>query len=354
MILSKQITTTLLLSSLLIFGCSKDADLKNESPTIQSTNPLENAINIPKNITITAEFSELMNANSITNETFMVKQDTSTVLGKVELNGNIASFIPTVSLKENTNYTVIITTGCKNLAGKSLLANKVWSFKTSMISNIKEVNLKSSADFVILAKSAINNSATSNITGDIGLSPAATSYITGFSLTNATGFATSAQITGKIYAADMAPPTPTKMTTAVSDMITAYNDAAGRVSPDFNELSTGNIGGRTLTAGLYKWTTSVTIPTNLVISGSANDIWIFQISGDLLMSTATNITLVGGAQAKNIFWQIAGQATMGANSHFEGNILSKTGISLQTKATLKGRALAQTAVILDANSITNP
>ncbi|MFA9212716.1 MAG: ice-binding family protein [Candidatus Methylacidiphilales bacterium] len=97
-----------------------------------------------------------------------------------------------------------------------------------------------------------------------------------------------------------------------------------------------------------------TIPTNLVISGSANDIWIFQISGDLLMSTATNITLVGGAQAKNIFWQIAGQATMGANSHFEGNILSKTGISLQTKATLKGRALAQTAVILDANSITNP
>lgn len=105
---------------------------------------------------------------------------------------------------------------------------------------------------MILAKSAITNISTSAITGDLGLSPAATSYITGLSLTDATGYATSAQVTGSIFAADMADPTPITLTTAVENMITAYNDAAGRPSPDFLELLTGSIGGQTLTSGLYK------------------------------------------------------------------------------------------------------
>ena len=72
------------------------------------------------------------------------------------------------------------------------------------------------------------------------------------------------------------------------------------------------------------------------------------------MSAAVNMTLIGGAQAKNIFWQVAGQATFGTTSHFEGIILSMTGITFQTGATIKGRALAQTAVVLDANTVTNP
>ena len=152
----------------------------------------------------------------------------------------------------------------------------------------------------------------------------------------------------------MADPTPINLTTAVNNMITAYNDAAGRPSPDFSELGTGNIGGKTLTPGLYKWTSSVTMPSAVTISGGANDIWIFQISGNLNMSAAVNMTLIGGAQAKNIFWQVAGEATLGTTSHFEGVILSMTGITFQTGATIKGRALAQTAVILDANTVTNP
>ncbi|MGZ8553802.1 MAG: ice-binding family protein, partial [Chitinophagaceae bacterium] len=209
-------------------------------------------------------------------------------------------------------------------------------------------------NYVIVAKSAINNNATSAVTGDLGLSPAATSYITGFSLTNATGYATSAQVTGKIYAADMAVPTPVNMTTAVNNMVTAYNDAAGRPSPDFLELGTGNIGGKTLVPGLYKWTSNVTMPSNVTIAGGPNDVWIFQISGNVTMSTAVRITLTGGAQPKNIFWQIAGQATLGTTSHFEGIILSKTGITFQTGASINGRALAQTAVILDGNAITKP
>lgn len=137
-------------------------------------------------------------------------------------------------------------------------------------------------------------------------------------------------------------------------MITAYNDAAGRPTPDFLELGAGDLSGLTLTAGLYKWTSTVTVPTNITLSGGANDIWIFQISGDLSVSSAKNMTLTGGVQAKNIFWQIAGQATFGANSHVEGNILSMTGITLQTGASLNGRALAQTAVILAGNTVVKP
>jgi hypothetical protein len=137
-------------------------------------------------------------------------------------------------------------------------------------------------------------------------------------------------------------------------MITAYNDAAGRPSPDFSELGTGNIGGKTLAPGLYKWTSTVTLPSDVTISGSASDVWIFQIAGDLTVSSAVNVTLSGGAQAKNIFWQVAGQATLGTTSHFEGIILSMTGITFQTGASMNGRALAQTAVVLDGNIITQP
>ena len=161
-------------------------------------------------------------------------------------------------------------------------------------------------------------------------------------------------MTGKIYAADMAAPTGINLTTAVQNMITAYNDAAGRPTPDFLELGTGNIGGKTLTAGLYKWTTNVTIPSDVTISGGANDVWIFQISQNLLMSSGVHLNLIGGAQTKNIFWQVAGQATFGTTSHFEGIIMSMTGITFQTGASFKGRALAQTAVVLDGNAVVLP
>jgi hypothetical protein len=248
-----------------------------------------------------------------------------------------------------------VTSGAKNTEGNQLAGNIEWVFKTfSPGAGPDAVNLNASENYVILAKTAISNNSTSDITGDLGLSPAATSYITGFSLTNETGYATSAQTVGRFYAADMADPTPINLTTAVENMITAYNDAAGRTSPHFIELGTGNIGGKTLLAGLYKWTNTVTLPTDVTISGSATDVWIFQIAQALTISNGVNLTLTGGALAKNVFWQVAGTVTLGTNSHFEGIILSMTGITFQTGATFKGRALAQTAVVLDNNVITQP
>ena len=152
----------------------------------------------------------------------------------------------------------------------------------------------------------------------------------------------------------MTTPTNSNLTVAVLDMEAAYTDAAGRPTPDFLNLGSGNIGGMTLTGGLYNWGSSVTIPTNIVLNGSANDVWIFQISGDLSIAASKQMTLSGGAQAKNIFWQVAGEVIVGAGAHFEGNILSKTGVTLQTGATLNGRALAQSMVALDSATVSKP
>lgn len=324
-------------------------------PLISVTDPLNNMTGIARNKAITIQFNEAMEASTITSSTFTLKQGTNVVAGAVLYSGTTATFTPTNVLSALTQYTATITTGAKDLAGNALASNTTWNFTTGgSASTLATVNLGESGNYVILAKTAINNISTSAITGDLGLSPAATSYVTGFSVTNATGYATSAQVTGKIYAADMATPTPINLTTAVNNMITAYNDAAGRPSPDFTELATGNIGGKTLTPGLYKWTSNVTIPSQVTIAGGPNDIWIFQIAGNLSVSSAVNVTLSGGAQAKNIFWQVAGQATLGTTVHFEGTILSMTGITLQTGASVTGRALAQTAVVLDANAISNP
>ena len=329
--------------------------LDTKPPTVLSTDPLNNALSIDRNKVVAITFSEAMDPSTINTSSFTLKQGTTAIAGSVSYLGTTATFMPSNILAAGTVYTATVTNSVKDIAGNALASNNTWSFTTNDTKAKQAiVNLGTAGDYVILAKTAINNISTSAIIGDLGLSPAATSYVTGFALTNATGYATSAQITGKIFAADMVAPTSTNLTTAVNNMLTAYTDAAGRSTPDFTELGTGNIGGKTLVAGLYKWTSTVTIPSDITISGDDTDVWIFQISGNLTMSSAVKITLIGGAQAKNIFWQVAGAVTLGTTSHFEGIILGKTGINLQTGASINGRMLAQTAVTLQKNSVTRP
>ncbi len=213
---------------------------------------------------------------------------------------------------------------------------------------LKGVNLGTAGNFTILTKSGITNVPTSSVKGDVGASPisAGTAILL-----------TCSEVTGTIYSVDPAGPEPctvtdaSKLTVAVLDMETAYTDAAGRANPDFVDLGSGNLGGKTLTPGLYKFNSVVTIPTDITISGGSNDIWIFQISGTFNLSSATKIILAGGAQAKNIFWQISGAVTLGTYSHFEGNIIGKTNIAMQTGASINGRMLAQTAVTLQKNDV---
>jgi hypothetical protein len=219
------------------------------------------------------------------------------------------------------------------------------------------VNLGTAGDFVILAQTGVTTTGLTHVTGDIGISPAAATLITGFNLTadNTNTFSTSSLVTGKIYAANYTSPTPTKMTTAVGDMQTAYTNAANRTLPDHSELYTGDLTGKTLTHGLYKWTTAVLVSAGgVTISGAASDIWIFQIAGNLSLASGAKVTLSGNAQASNIFWQVAGQVTLGTTAAMKGIILCKTEIVISTGATLNGRALAQTAVTLDADTVVQP
>ena len=221
-------------------------------------------------------------------------------------------------------------------------------------------------NYVILAETAISNTGASTVvTGDLGLSPAAATYVTGFGTPpplDASGcFSTSnppSLVVGKIYAADYntAPcTTPADLTTATTNMTTAYTDAAGR-APDFTEVGAGNISGMTLPAGTYKWSTGVLITTNVTLTGGANDVWIFEIAGDVTMGSGATVTLAGGALPKNIFWQVAGGTgvALGTTAHMEGVIMAAKAITVNTGATANSRFLAQSAVTLNANTITHP
>ena len=249
---------------------------------------------------------------------------------------------------------VVLMAGCKKDAntGKYPLG---FSTQKSSVNSLKSgaltvVDLGVAGDFVILSKTGITDVYKSTVTGDVGTSP-----ITGAAL-----LLTCAEVAGTIYTVDAAGPLPcrvtnaTRLTTAIGDMQTAYTDAAGRPTPDFLNLGAGNIGGKTLTPGLYKWTSALIITTDITISGGPDDVWIFQVSGTLIMSSAVRIKLAGGAQARNIFWQTTGAVTLGTTSHFEGIILGQTGINLKTGASITGRMLAQTAVTLQMNAVTQP
>jgi hypothetical protein len=212
------------------------------------------------------------------------------------------------------------------------------------------VSLGTADDFAILSKSGITDVYASAIVGNVGTSP-----ITGAAL-----LLTCGEVTGKIYTVDAAGPLPcavtdaTFLTAAVGDMGFAYDDAAGRLSPDFTELGAGEIGGLTLAPGLYKWSTDLLITKDVTLSGGPNDVWIFQVAGKLNQANAARVTLANGALAKNIFWQVAGAVTLGTTAHFEGVVLAKTMIAVNTGASVHGRLLAQTAVTLQMNAVTEP
>ncbi len=328
------------------------------APTVSSTVPAASATDVAIGSNITATFSEAMASATIIAANFTLMQAATPIAGSVSYAGNVATFNPTSDLASSTVYTATVATEVTDLAGNHLAVDKVWTFTTEAALPLgpSTVLLGSAGNYVILAKAAISATVGTAIVGDLGVSPAAQSFITGFGLVNdATNeFATSSLVTGSIYASDNAPPTPTILTTAIGDMETAYTDAAGRVTPDFTNLGAGDVTGMTLVPGLYTWGTSLQATSGFTITGGADDIWIFQIAQDLTIGNGVMVTLGGSAQPKNIFWQVAGQTSLGTTSDFKGIILCMTQIVVQTGATVNGRLLAQTQVTLDANAVTEP
>jgi hypothetical protein len=211
------------------------------------------------------------------------------------------------------------------------------------------VNLGAAGNFVILAQAETTNVPTSTVIGNVGLSPA----------TGAGIGLTCAQVTGTIYSVDAAGPLPcrvtdaTLLTAAIGAKGTAYTNAAGR-APDYTELGAGNIGGLNLGPATYKWSTGVTIPTNVTLTGGPNDVWIFQIAQGLTVASGVQVVLAGGALPQNIFWQTFAAADIGTTAKFKGTILSQTSIAMKTGASIDGRLFAGTAVTLNQNAVTQP
>jgi len=355
--------STTLLDANMIWSFTTGATVDTIAPTVTLTYPDTNATNVSIDRSVTALFSEALDPSTVSPTTFTLATTlgSTPASGTVSYSGNTMVLKPTVNLAASTQYTATITTSVTDLAGNALAVAKVWTFTTgtTVASVLAPVNLGTAGNYVILAKTAVSTTGTTAVTGDIGVSPAARTYVTGFSdtLFSDGTYSTSPLVTGKIYASNMAVPTPSNLTASVSNMETAYTDAAGRTTPDFTELYAGDVSGKILAPGLYKWGTGLLITNaGVTITGSATDIWIFQIAGDLTVNNGAIVTLAGGALAKNIFWQVAGGTgvSLGTTADFKGIVLAQKGIVVNTGARVKGRLLAQTAVTLDANAVTQP
>jgi hypothetical protein len=248
--------------------------------------------------------------------------------------------------------------GCGGGGGDSAPAAKPAS-ASGVCTGANCVNLGTAGNYAILAQTGISTVPTSAVTGNIGVSPAAATAITGFdplALDPSGTFSTSAQVTGKVFAADYAVPTSTNLTTAIADASTAYTDASAKtttfpVNPTAGVIPA--VGSPPVAPGVYNWTGNVAM-TDVTLDGGPGDVWVFQVGGNLTQAANTTVTLVNGAQAKNVFWQVGGVVTLAAGAHLEGVVLALTAIHLQTGATAKGRLLSGTAVTLDNSTVAQP
>jgi len=310
------------------------------APTVNSTIPTNLATGVATNSAIIAIFSEMLDPLTITNVTFTLKHGTAPVSGTVSYAGVTATFTPSSSLAASTVYTATITTVVKDLADNTLASNFIWSFTTGTQIAQAPISLGSASTFAILAGSGISNTgATTQVNGDVGTSP-----------TGTVNNLPPAQVNGTIHAADAI------AAQAKIDLLAAYNDAVSR--PVSSQTLPGNLGGLTITPGLYTNSTSVLISgghVTLDAQGDANAVFIFKIGSTLTTGPGSQVLLSGGAKASNVYWQVGSSATLDTTTIFKGNILAAISITLKTGAKLDGRALTQTgAVTLDTNIITVP
>jgi hypothetical protein len=234
----------------------------------------------------------------------------------------------------------------------SLMATATSAEERQLRAVVPKIQLGFAEDFAILSGTGITDVYASVVVGNVGASP----------ITGAAVHLACDEIIGNAYVVDAAGPSgcsitdPNMLTTAIGDMKFAYNAATGVTGPDFLDLGAGNIGGKTLAPGVYKWTSNVLVAADIYLEGtqSSYDRWIFQIDGTLDLSTGVRVHLTNGALVKNIVWAVAGQVTMQAGVHFEGVVLGKGGVAMVTGASMNGRLLAQTAVTLQMNTVVQP
>lgn len=329
------------------------------APMVSSTSPTDGDTDVVRNTKVTVTFNEAVDPATVTAANFSLYDDDAAAgvpSSLLFLNPETVVVRPDANLASTHAHTLTLSAGITDISGNPLTPVTVgFTTGSSVSSSPAPVNLGGAENYAILAQTGISTTGTTHINGDIAVSPESQTALTGFNETlNVDGtFATSPLVTGKLYAADMTSVNP-GLTTAVSDMGAAYDDAAGRSNPDFTELGAGEIGGMTLDAGLYAWGTGVLVASDVTLNGSASDVWIFQIAQDLKVQDGKAIILSGGASPENVFWQVAGEVTLQDGATMNGILLGKTAIVMKSKATLNGRALAQTATTLIANQVNEP
>ncbi len=199
------------------------------------------------------------------------------------------------------------------------------------------ISLGTAGNFAVLGGSTITNTGSTVLNGDLGLTPG----------TSVTGFppgtvSASQHITDAVAAQGQ------------TDLVTAYNAASGQTGA---VTVSGDLGGRTLTPGVYNSASSLGLTGTLTLDGEGNPnaVFVFQMGSTLTTASGSNISLINGAQACNIFWQVGSSATLGTNSNFLGTLMALTSITATTGASINGRLLARNgAVTLDTNSVTKP
>ncbi|HXU76956.1 MAG TPA: ice-binding family protein [Methylomirabilota bacterium] len=313
------------------------------APTVISTAPANSATGVPVSQTLAATFSEAMDQSTISASSFTLTGPGATpVTGTVAYDAvsHTATFAPASALTQSTAYTATITTAAKDLAGNSVASDAVWTFTTAASTGGQgSVVLGGAGGFAVLAGSTVTSVGATTVNGDLGVSPG----------TAVTGFPPGL-VNGTTHAGDAA------AAQAQLDLTTAYNDAAGRTVGAVTLA--GNLGGLTLTPGLYKSTSSLEVSSGdltLDAQGNANAVFIFQMASTLTTTSGRQVILSGGAKASNIFWQVGSSATLGTTSVFKGTIMADQSITLATGATLDGRALARVAAVtMDANTVSLP
>jgi hypothetical protein len=387
---------------------------KTEVPVILSTNPANSEENVDLKSVIEITFSSEMDETTMNGTTLMLhatysdsmhedqgemgydqirersaiknedngwQNTTGAVYGTISYSNKVAVFTPDSDLKEGTHYTFTVTKGVTSLENIALEDNYIWSFTSSgtvdstftdrqndrygydheeiedksIISMVNEktdfIELGKAGNFVILAKENVSNESGSDITGNIGEGSVESN------LKAEKDHSDSAQrtVTGQAaMQSNLSDTTSPDVNEALEDMMSAYRDASSQNGDDLTRHGNENFQSREFAPGVHEWDDSLHIDSDVTLSGSAEDVWLFKVSDNLIIDENIVFTLANGARADNIFWLVEGEVTIGEKAKFEGIILSMNEITLEKGANLNGRMFSQTSINLDENTVTEP
>lgn len=390
---------------------------ETKAPVILSTSPASGEANVDLSSVIKITFSSEMDERTINNTTLQLHvssdetmyemhdemmidhkrekpaikesknnrdRNKGVVKGTVSYSDKVAVFTPAEDLKEGAQYTFIVSKGVYSTENIALENDEKWSFTVSDksdsayfdsdkqdgkhdmdrseygergtdVSQNDEVNmiqLGKAGHFVILAKENVSNESGSEITGHIGEGSVADK------LKNEKEYTDSARqrITGPVLVlqSNERDTTDTDVNEALEDMMTAYRDASIQNGNGDTNQKVESFDCSLMSAGIHEWNESLHIKSDVTLSGSADDVWLFKVGNNLTVHENTVFTLANGARAENIFWYVEGEVNIGNNAHFEGIILSMNEITLEEGAKLNGRLFSQTSISLDDNIITEP